>query len=83
MGRSMNKLVKVPLKLNPYLASFSDLFIRSSYVSFCRMTTTIAVCNKSKTIFNLHETMADDNNKRKGDLPTIGSSPMESGMRMK
>jgi DDE superfamily endonuclease len=62
----MNKLVKVPLKLNPYLASFSDLFTRPSYVSFCHLTTTIAVCNKSKTIFNLHETMADDNKEKKG-----------------
>jgi hypothetical protein len=66
MGSSMNKLVKVPLKLNPYLASFSDLFTRPSYVSFCHLTTTIAVCNKSKTIFNLHETMADDNKEKKG-----------------
>lgn len=66
MGSSMNKLVKVPSKLNPYLASFSDLFTRPSYVSFCHLTTTIAVCNKSKTIFNLHETMADDNKEKKG-----------------
>jgi hypothetical protein len=62
----MNKLVKVPSKLDPYLASFSDLFTRPSYVSFCHMTTTIAVCNKSKTIFNLHETMANDNKEKKG-----------------
>jgi hypothetical protein len=66
MGSSMNKLVKVPSKLDPYLASFSDLFTRPSYVSFCHMTTTIAVCNKSKTIFNLHETMANDNKEKKG-----------------
>ena len=62
----MNKLVKVPSKLNPYLASFSDLFTRPSFTSFCHMTTTIAVCNKSKTIFNLHETMADNNQEKKG-----------------
>jgi len=62
----MNKLVRVPSKFNPYLASFSDLFTRPSYVSFCHMTTTIAVCNKSKTVFNLHETMADDNKDKKG-----------------
>lgn len=62
----MNKLVRVPLKLNPYLASFSDLFTRPSYVSFCHVTTTIAVCDKSKTVFNLHETMADDNKDKKG-----------------
>ena len=62
----MNKLVKVPSKLNPYLASFSDLFTRPSFTSFCHLTTTIAVCDKSKTIFNLHETMADDNREKKG-----------------
>jgi hypothetical protein len=62
----MNKLVKVPSKLNPYLASFSDLFTRPSFISFCHMTTTIAVCNKSKTVFNLHETMADNNKEKKG-----------------
>ncbi len=62
----MNKLVKVPLKLDPYLTSFSDLFTRPSFVSFCHLTTTIAVCDKSKTIFNLHETMADDNKEKKG-----------------
>lgn len=30
------------------------------------MTLAIAVCNKSKTISNLHETMADDNKKKMG-----------------
>ncbi len=62
----MNELVKLPSKLNPYLASFSDLFTRPSFTSFCHMTTTIAVCNRSKTIFNLHETMADNNQEKKG-----------------
>jgi len=62
----MNKLVKVPLKLNPYLANFSDLFTRPSFISFCHITTTIAVCNKSKTVFNLHETMSDENKEKKG-----------------
>jgi len=66
MGCSMNKLVKVPLKLNPYLANFSDLFTRPSFISFCHITTTIAVCNKSKTVFNLHETMSDENKEKKG-----------------
>ncbi len=62
----MNKLVKVPSKLNPYLANFSDLFTKPSFVSFCHMTSTIAVCNKSKTVFSLHETMVDDNTEKKG-----------------
>jgi len=61
----MNKLVKVPSKLNPYLASFSDLFTRPSFTSFCHMTSTTTVCDKSKTIFNLHETMADNNKEKK------------------
>jgi hypothetical protein len=30
------------------------------------MTITIAVCNKSKTILNLHEIMADNNKEEKG-----------------
>jgi hypothetical protein len=62
----MNKLVKVPSKLSPYLSGFSDLFTRPSYTSFCHMTVSIAVCDKSKTIFNLHETMAGDNKEKKG-----------------
>ena len=62
----MNKLVKVPSKLDPYLSSFSDLFTRPSYTSFCHMIASIAVCDKSKTIFSLHETMADDNKEKKG-----------------
>jgi len=33
MVSSMTELVRVPSKLNPYLASFSDLFTRPSYVS--------------------------------------------------
>lgn len=66
MGSSMNKLVKVPSKLSPYLSGFSDLFTRPSYTSFCHMTVSIAVCDKSKTIFNLHETMAEDNEEKKG-----------------
>jgi hypothetical protein len=65
MGCSMNKLVKVPSKLNPYLANFSDLFTKPSFVSFCYLTTAIAVCDKSKTVFNLHDAMADDNKEKK------------------
>jgi hypothetical protein len=62
----MNTLVKVPSKLCPYLSGFSDLFTRPSYTSFCHITASIAVCDKSKTIYNLHETMADDNDEKKG-----------------
>jgi hypothetical protein len=62
----MNKLVKVPSKFDPYLSSFSNLFTRPSYASFCHLTVSIAICDKSKTIFNLHETMADDNKEKKG-----------------
>jgi hypothetical protein len=61
----MNKLVKVPSKFDPYLANFSDLFTKPSFESFCYLTTAIAVCDKSKTIFNLHDTMAKDNRDKK------------------
>jgi hypothetical protein len=61
----MNKLVKIPAKLNPYLANFSDLFTKPSFISFSHMTTAVAICNKSKTIFNLHETMANDYKEKK------------------
>ena len=33
VGCSMNKLVKVPSKLNPYLANFSDLFTKPQVLS--------------------------------------------------
>jgi hypothetical protein len=61
----MNKLVKVPSKLNPYLANFSDLFTKPSFISFRYLTTAIAVCDKPKTIFSLHDAMADDNREKK------------------
>ena len=64
-GCSMNKLVKVPSKLNPYLANFSDLFTKPSFASFRYLTTAIAVCDKPKNIFNIHNAMADDNRERK------------------
>jgi hypothetical protein len=60
----MFKLVKVPSKLSPFLAGFSDLFTRPSFSSFCHITSAIAICNKSKTVYNLHETMADNNEKK-------------------
>ncbi len=65
MGCSMNRLVKVPSKLNPYLSNFSNLFTKPSFVSFCYLTSAIAVCDKSKTVFNLHDTMANGNKEKK------------------
>ncbi len=62
----MNKLVKVTSKLSPYLPSFLDLFTRPSYTSFCHTTVSMDVCDKSKTNHNLHETMADDDEEKKG-----------------
>jgi SRSO17 transposase len=59
-------LVKTSSKLFSFLEDYSDLFTRPSFCSFSHMTSAIAVCDKSKTISNLHETMADDNNKKKG-----------------
>ena len=56
----MNKLVRVPSKFNPYLASFSDLIAKSSCVLFCYMITTIAVCDKSKTLCNVCSSEALD-----------------------
>lgn len=66
LGCSMNKLVRVPYKLKPYLDNFSDLFTKPGFNSFCHLTAAIAVCNKSKTVSNLHETMANDNKEKKG-----------------
>jgi phosphopantetheine adenylyltransferase len=81
----MNKLAKVPSKFDPYLSSFSDLFTRPSYASFCHLTVSIAVCDKSKTIFNLHETMADDNKEKKGrsSYNWFITDAMEIGMKRK
>jgi hypothetical protein len=62
----MNKLVKVPSKFNPYLSNFSDLFTKPGFVSFRYLTTAIAVCDKSKTVFSLHDTMANGNREKKG-----------------
>ena len=39
---------------------------KTSYVSLCHLGTIIDVCNKSKTVHNLHETIAGDNNEKKG-----------------
>jgi len=62
----MNKLVVVPSKFNPYLSNFSDLFTKPGFVSFRYLTTAIAVCDNSKTVFSLHDTMANGNGEKKG-----------------
>jgi SRSO17 transposase len=45
---------------------FSDLFTKPGFVSFRYLTTAIAVCDKSKTVFSLHDTMASSNREKKG-----------------
>ena len=65
VGCSMNKLVKVPSKLNPYLENFSALFTKPGFVSFRYLTTDIAVCDNTKTLFSLHAALADDNRETK------------------
>jgi hypothetical protein len=62
----MNRLVKIPSALKPYLSNFCNNFTEPSYISFCHLVTALAVCDKSKTIYNLHETMADNLKKKKG-----------------
>lgn len=59
----MIKLVKSPLQLEPFLKEFKDLFTKPSYNSFCDMSSALSVCDKSKTISHLSDTMAKD---RKG-----------------
>ena len=39
---------------------FADIFTKPGHGSFCHLMATLAVCSKSKTIANLHDTMADD-----------------------
>jgi SRSO17 transposase len=56
----MIKLVKVPLQLELFLKEFQDLFTRPSYNSFCDMCSALSVCDKSKTVSHLSDTMAKD-----------------------
>ena len=56
----MYKLVKIPTSLDPYLNRFADIFTKPGHGSFCHLMATLAVCSKSKTIANLHDTMAND-----------------------
>jgi SRSO17 transposase len=56
----MVRLVKVPFQLELFLKEFQDLFTRPSYNSFCDMCSALSVCDKSKTISHLSDTMAKD-----------------------
>lgn len=56
----MFKLVKIPDKLASYVEGFRDLFTKPSHKSFSQMIAAISICTKSKTVYNLHETIADD-----------------------
>ena len=55
----MIKIVKVPLQLEPFLDKFRDLFTKPSYGSFRDLCGALSVCDKSKTVSNLCDTMAD------------------------
>lgn len=61
----MFTLVKTPSKLDPFLGGFLDLFTKPGFSSFCHLTSALAICTKSKTINNLHETMSDINKEKK------------------
>jgi len=55
----MIKIVKAPLQLEPFLNNFEDLFTKPSYCSFRDLCGALSVCDKSKTVANLCDTMAD------------------------
>ncbi len=61
----MIRLVKTPKKLEHFLNEFNDLFTRPSYESFSDMISAVSVCDKSKTISNLTDTMANDREGKK------------------
>ena len=61
----MIKIVKVPLQLEPFLKKFEDLFTKPSYCSFRDLCGALSVCDKSKTVANLCDTMADCNKGKK------------------
>jgi len=54
----MIEIVKVPLQLEPFLDKFRDLFTKPSYGSFRDLCGALSVCDKSKTVANLCDTMA-------------------------
>jgi SRSO17 transposase len=55
----MIKILKAPLQLEPFLDEFRDLFTKPSYRSFRDLCAALSVCDKSKTVANLCDTMAD------------------------
>jgi SRSO17 transposase len=55
----MIKIVKAPLQLEPFLNEFKDLFTKPSYFSFRDLCGALSVCDKSKTVANLCDTMAE------------------------
>jgi hypothetical protein len=55
----MIKILKAPLQLEPFLDEFWDLFTKPSYGSFRDLCAALSVCDKSKTVANLCDTMAD------------------------
>ncbi len=63
-GCSMNKIVKV-LSSSILIYRLSYLFTKPSFVSFCYLISAIAVCDKSKTVFDLHDTTTNDSKEKK------------------
>lgn len=55
----MIKILKAPLQLEPFLDEFKDFFTKPSYRSFRDLCAALSVCDKSKTVANLCDTMAD------------------------
>jgi len=55
----MIKIINTPLQLEPFLTEFKDLFTKPSYGSFRDLCGALSVCDKSKTVANLCDTMAE------------------------
>jgi hypothetical protein len=55
----MIKIIKVPLQLEQFLGEFKDLFTKPSHKSFRDLCAALSVCDKSKTVAHLCDTMAD------------------------
>ena len=79
----MIKIVKALLQLEPFLNEFKDLFTKPSYGSFRDLCGALSVCDKSKTVANLCDTMAECSKGKKHVLHTIDSLAMRIWMRMK
>jgi len=60
------KLVKLPGEFVSFAEGFRDLFTKPSYGSFCHMLGAVAVCDESKNVENLCETLAADIDDKKG-----------------